>query len=45
MNYISLEKWVKNALFSFKNTNAKNHKFFCGVEVNAFKWILKLVTS
>ena len=26
-----------------KNTNAKNLKFFCGVEVNTFKWVLVLV--
>ena len=36
MNHVSLEKWVKNALFSFKNTNAKNHKFFV---------VLKLIHS
>ena len=39
----SLEKHVENAPFSFKNTNAKNLKFFCGVEFNTFKWILVLV--
>ena len=39
----SLEKRVENVVFSFKNTNAENLKFFCGVEVNTFKWILVLV--
>ena len=36
-------KHVENALFSFKNMNAKNLKFFCGVEVNTFKWISVLM--
>ena len=39
----SLEKHVENALFNNKNTNAKNLKFFCGIEVNTFKCILVLV--